>query len=276
MNIFLQNIKSTSPKVHCISNIVSANFCANGLLACGGLPIMAEDPIEVEEIVAQSMALSLSLGTPNQNKIKAIKLSGEKANSLNIPIVFDPVGIGASSFRMESAKDILSNINMSVIKGNVSEIKAIYFEKSFSKGIDAKDSINTTDSTKNKESYIQETVNIGKKLSDKVNSVIVITGAIDIVVYKNQYALIKNGHPMMSKITGVGCLLSTIIACFLSVNRNDIFMATIWAVCFLGICGEKAYSNDFTGSGSYYVNFLDQISSLSAEELNKEAKYEIY
>lgn len=264
----LETIRIKKPKIHCISNIVSANFCANGIIAVGGLPIMADDLEEVAEITSKCSGLNLSLGIPNPKKIDAMILAGKKANELHIPVILDPVGVGASSFRMNSVNRIIENVKIQVIRGNLSEIKSVYYQKSFSNGVDL-DVSNLNES-------LEDIIDLAKKTAMKINCIVIITGEVDVVTDGGITYIIKNGHSMLANITGSGCLLSAIITTFVSVNRNQALLAAVTAVSSIGICGELIMEKGCCGSGSFATSLLDELYNLSEDKIREGAKYEIY
>ncbi|MBZ2174277.1 hydroxyethylthiazole kinase [Schnuerera sp. xch1] len=270
----LENVNVSSPLVHNITNYVTVNDCANALLACGGSPIMADNVLEVEDITSISNALVINIGTLNERTIESMIKAGKKANEINIPVIFDPVGAGASKLRMETTFRLLKEIKFSVIRGNVSEIKVIG-EKSIdnkSRGVDASVSDKITD--KNLDEYVI----YAKNLSKKIGSVIAITGAIDIIAYNNKAFVIRNGHPIMSKISGTGCMLSSIIGAYCGANYDKLLDATVAAVSIMGICGEKAYEKmkeNSSGTSSCKVHLIDYISRINKEILEERAKIEI-
>lgn len=268
----LQNIKNKTPLVHCITNYVTVNDCANILLACGGSPIMADDKNEVEEITSICNALDINIGTLNERTVESMVLAGKKSNELSHPVVLDPVGAGASKLRTETTFKLLDEVNFSVIRGNISEIKTVYRGSGTTKGVDADVSDIVT------EENLNEAVEFAKKLSEKTGSIIAITGAIDIVSDKNKSYIIRNGNSMMSKITGTGCMLTALITAFCATNADNLLDATATAVVMMGLCGELAYENvikNNTGTSSYRTYLIDEISKITAEILEEGAKVEI-
>ena len=133
----LERVRAQGPRIHCITNLVSANDCANILLACGASPIMAEDPREAEEITGLCDGLDLNLGTLSERKLEAMVLSGVRANAMGIPVVLDPVGLGASRFRREAGKLLLEKVRFTAIRGNLSEIRALALDQGSTGGVDA-------------------------------------------------------------------------------------------------------------------------------------------
>ena len=267
----LENVKKTAPLIHNITNYVTVNDCANILLACGGSPIMSDDIDEVEEITSICGGLNINIGTLNQRTIPSMLAAGKKANSLGHPVVLDPVGAGASLLRTRTALKLLDEINFAVIRGNVSEIKALARGSGTTKGVDADGSEQIT-----KENTEQMTA-FAKEFSQKTGAVIVITGATDIVADKNKAFRIYNGHKDMSRVTGTGCQLSAMIAAYVTANPGDTLTAAAAAVCAMGLCGEiaKKRTRESDGNATYRNYIIDAVYNLTPEQLEKEARYEM-
>ena len=267
----LEQVRAHTPLVHCITNYVTVNDCANILLACGGSPIMADDPEEAADITSICNALVLNIGTLNQHTIPSMTLAGRRANELGHPVVLDPVGAGASALRTNTAHALLNDVRCAVIRGNISEIKALALGGSSTKGVDA-DAADAID-----EGNLGTVVAFAKEFARKSGAVIAITGAIDVIADANRACLIRNGHPMMSKITGTGCMLTALIAAYLAANPNQHFEATVAAVCSMGLCGERAHArlSSADGNATYRDRIIDEIFRLSGDVLEEGAKYEI-
>ncbi|MDF2474028.1 MAG: thiM [Anaerocolumna sp.] len=265
----LESVRKNSPLVHSITNYVTANDCANVLLALGASPIMADDFNEVSEITAMSNALVINIGTLNERTIQSMVLAGKKANELNIPVIFDPVGAGASKFRTNTALFLLNEIKFNVIRGNVSEMKALCDGTRNTRGVDANNLVNAE--------TLDQTIHYGKSLAIKFKSIIVITGVIDIVTDGTQTYAIYNGHPLMSKISGTGCMLSAIIGGFCGANPKCLLPTTAAAVCTMGICGELGYqqmTEQNGGTATYKIHLIDSISKINIDILKAGAKIE--
>ena len=251
----ISHLKSQTPLIHCITNYVTVNDVANVLLACGGSPIMADDIQEVAEITSICSATVINIGTLNTRTIDAMLTAGKKANELGHITILDPVGAGATKLRTETTLRLLNEIQFSVIKGNISEIKTIYQGSGTTKGVDADISDIVT------ENNIDEAIALAKELSKKTNAVIAITGVIDIIADSKKAYIIKNGHAMMSKITGTGCMLTAMIAAYCASNTNDILEATAAAV--------------YAGTSSFRMHLIDAISKLDDETLTGGCNIEI-
>lgn len=267
-----ENVRKLNPLVHCITNYVTANDCANIILSCGASPIMADDPMEVAEITAASDSLVINIGTINAGKIEAMIMAGRTANRLNIPVILDPVGAGISKLRKGSVERLLKEVKFSVIRGNASEIKAMTLNTKSTSGVD----VQAQDKIEN--NNLEEIISIAKGLSKKTSSVIAISGEVDIVVDKDRVSLIRNGHPYMSKITGTGCMLTSVIGAFCGANKDFIMEGVVTAIALMGICGEEAYkkiSNRNEGVGSFKTYLLDNMSLIDTLPIKEVMKVEI-
>lgn len=269
----IKNVKSNTPLVHNITNYVTVNDCANILLACGGSPIMADDIEEVEEITSISNALVINIGTLNSRTVESMLKAGKKANALNIPVILDPVGAGASKLRTDTTFRLLDEVKFTVIRGNMSEIKTVgNANTSGTRGVDASVSDSIT------EENIDEAVKYINSLSEKLSAVVAVTGAIDIVADGKKIYVIRNGHQFMSKISGTGCMLTSIIGAYCGANNDSIVEATAAAVCAMGLSGELAYEkmkkND-DGTSLLRSYLIDFMSKIDAEILKEGAKIEI-
>lgn len=270
---YMENVRKSSPLIHNITNYVTANDVANILIACGGSPIMADDEAEVEEITALCGGLNINIGTLNSKTIPSMLKAGKKASELSHPIILDPVGAGASSFRTKTALDLISNIKFTVIRGNISEVKVLALGEGGAKGVDANISDKITNNT------VNSTIEFAKAYSKKTGAVIAISGEIDIICNSNKAYIIDNGHPMMSKITGSGCMLTALTAAYITANQDNILEAAAAATIAMGICGELAYERlcETGGGNSTYRNYLiDAMSNLDGCTIERKAKYEIY
>lgn len=269
----LKNVKEQVPLVHCITNYVTVNDCANILLACGGSPIMADDEQEVEEITSVCGGLTINIGTLNSRTVKSMILAGKRANQLGHPVLLDPVGVGASKLRTETAIQLLETVKFAAVRGNISEIKTLALGSGNTKGVDADMADAVT------EENMERVIAFAGEFSRKTGAVIVITGAVDLAVDGKRAYVIRNGHPMMSKVTGTGCMLSAMMAAYLTANKDNPLQAAAAAVCAMGIAGERAYEKMLAahgGSGSYRMFLMDEISNMDEEILEQGARYEVY
>ena len=260
-------VRETSPLVHCISNLVSANDCANIVLAAGASPIMADDPEEVEEITALSRALCLSLGTPNPRKAEAMVKAGRTAARLGLPVVFDPVGVGASQFRQSIAAEVLREVPVAVLRCNASELQALSGLAQVSRGVDAGKTLPS------------ETLRpLAEQFAAQHHCVAAVTGAEDIVTDGKTTHILRNGTPLLRRVTGAGCMLSVLTAAFVGANPDRPLAAAAAAVCAMGLCGETAAARltGEEGTGTLRMYLMDAVSNLTGEQLDQGANDELY
>lgn len=267
----LEKTARKNPLIHCITNYVTVNDCANILLACGGSPIMADDAEEAAEITSLCSGLAINIGTLNSRTVTTMRLAGRRANDLSHPVVFDPVGAGASSLRTRTAASLLRDIRFTAIRGNGSEIRAIAQGAGLTKGVDADISDLTTEET------LPSVIKSAQSLSDKTGAVIAVTGPIDVVTDGVKTYVIRNGHPMMSKITGAGCMLTCVMAAYCAANPEEPLEAVAAAVAAMCLCGELAHERvtaESAGTGTMRVALIDAMSNLDAKTLNGGIKIE--
>lgn len=271
LDLMLKNVREKCPLIHNITNYVTVNDCANIVLACGASPIMSDDIDEVEEITAICGGLNVNIGTLNQRTIPAMLAAGKKANELGHPVVFDPVGAGASKLRTLTALRLLEEVRFTVVRGNISEIKTLALGSGTTKGVDADVADKVT------EENLEGAVAFAKSFAQKTGAIVAITGAIDIVADGSRAYCIRNGHPMMSSITGTGCQLSAMTAAYVTANPEHPLEAAAAAVCAMGLCGQIAHKRltPLDGNSSYRNYIIDAIYNLTPEELEKGAIYEV-
>lgn len=268
----MKNVQQKSPLIHCITNYVTVNDVANAILACGASPIMADDIKEVEEITSICNATYINIGTLNDRTIESMIKAGKMANYLSHPVVLDPVGAGASRLRTDTTFRLLDEIKFSVIRGNISEIKTIYTGSGNTKGVDADVRDRITGEN------LDDLVLLAKNMSKRLNSVIAITGPTDIVADEEKAYIINNGHPLMSKITGTGCMLTGVIAAFVAANMENVTKATAAATAIMGLSGELAYKKvkeNNEGTSSLRTYLIDEISKMNIDPLKGGVKVEI-
>lgn len=254
-------IHAKSPLVHCITNYVTVNDCANAVLAIGASPIMADDIDEAADIASISSALVINIGTLNSRTIKSAISAGKRANELNIPVVFDPVGAGASKLRNETTQSILKEVKVDIIRGNLSEMAFVAGLSASTKGVDS----SAVDMDK-------DPVWTAKKVAKLYSCTAAITGAVDTVSDGTRCVQLGNGHPMLSKITGSGCLTSAITGAFAAV-LSDSLAAACGAILTTSIAGELAYAKSGSlGTGSFHISLIDYISTMSEDIMLKYAK----
>lgn len=266
----LKNVRATTPLVHCITNYVTVNDCANALLACGGSPIMSDEPLDVGDIQTICGGLVLNIGTLNAHTIEGMKAAAAKATELGHPIVLDPVGAGASKLRTETAGMLLDTYDVSVIRGNMSEMKALAGAAAATRGVD----VNPDDAVTG--DNLQESAAFAKALAAKTGAIIAITGAIDIVADADGAFAISNGSPIMGKITGAGCMLTCVTAAYAVANQDALLEGVVAAIAGMGVAGEIAAARmqPVDGNASFRTYLIDALYSMSGEALEAVSRVE--
>ena len=262
----LENVRERAPLVHHITNYVTVNDCANITLSIGASPVMADDINEVEAMTSIASSLVINIGTLNSRTVECMIKAGKKANEVGIPVILDPVGAGATPYRTKVAKTIMDNIELAVIRGNLSEIKTLYGINTKTKGVDSLYDTSIKDE-------LEKGKLLAKDFSKRVGSIIAITGAVDIVTDGNIIYTVENGHKIMSKITGTGCMCSSLIGSYLG-THDDNLLAALSGVVSMGISGELAYESlkEGEGTGTFKVRLMDNIYNLSKEVIEKRGK----
>lgn len=242
----LHEMRTAKPLVHNITNVVVANFTANGLLAAGASPVMANAKEEAADMASAADALVLNIGTLNPMQVESMLLAGAAANKKGIPVVLDPVGAGATAYRTDTARQLLSEIDISLIRGNAGEIAAVAGLESDTRGVDSGSSQATTAET-------------AEQAFGVLNIPIVVTGAVDAVTDGKDMYRIHNGHSMMTKVTGSGCLLSSLIGSFLTITEDTAYGAAA-ALGYYGIAAEKAGGfASMRGPGTFQAELLNAL-----------------
>lgn len=272
----LKNIREKNALTHCITNSVTINDCANAVLAIGGSPFMAEDAEELEEVVTIADVLVINIGKLSKNQIESMKISAKTANATNTPIILDPVGVGVTQLRNRTTLDLIENYDITAIRGNISEIKAIaklvgvLDESNTAKGVDVNiDDIITEENLKVNGDVICE-------LANKLNTVILASGPIDILSDGKTTVAIDNGDDMMPLITGSGCMLSSIVGS--CIGGSNPFDGSLVAILAMNIAGEKARAKveqKNEGTGSFRAYLIDYLYKTDSETLINESNIKI-
>ena len=266
----LKNVRTTTPLVHCITNYVTVNDCANALLACGGSPIMSDEPLDVGDIQTICGGLVLNIGTLNEHTIAGMKAAGAKATELGHPIVLDPVGAGASALRTQTASELLDGYDVKVIRGNMSEMKALAGAAASTRGVDVNPDDAVTDGN------LPESAAFAKSLAAKTGAVVAITGAIDIVADAERALAIRNGSPLMGKITGAGCMLTCVTAAYAVANPDSLLEGVVAAIAGMGVAGEMAAARmqPVDGNASFRTYLIDALYNINGRALEAVARFE--
>lgn len=253
-------VREKSPLVHNITNYVTVNDVANIELAMGASPIMADDENEAADIASIAKALVINIGTLNSRTIVSMIKAGKAANSKNIPVVFDPVGAGASALRNETTEKLLKEVKMTVIRGNVSEMSYIAGISANTKGVD----VSADDLRRDK-------LSIAKAVAEKYGCTAAITGEVDVITDGKRSVEIHNGVAELSRVTGTGCMTTGLLGGFAAVCEP--FAAAVCAVASMGIAGELSFErNCKPGTGSFHIGFIDAISLMNGEIFTERAK----
>ena len=268
----LRAARKKKPLVQCITNVVTVNDCANIILAAGGTPTMAHIREEAAEAVRAASALVVNLGATEY--IDSMVLAGKEANRLGIPVVFDPVACGATEFRRNAGRRLLDEVRFQVIRGNVSEIRALS-EGQCSRGcgVDA-----SADDAVTGES-LPLVVYTARSLAASTGAVVAVSGAEDVISDGSRTVIVANGCATMARITGSGCMLSSLCGVFAGVLPEDPFRSAVTAFTVMGVAGEaaeRARIRKGTGNATFRTDLIDAVFCLTEEQLVKEARYEIY
>jgi hydroxyethylthiazole kinase len=255
----LRRLRETRPLVHQITNYVVMNETANATLAIGALPVMAHAPEEVEEMVGLAGALVLNIGTLSSSWVDAMLIAGRAANARGVPVVLDPVGVGATRYRTDTAKRILAEVDVAVLRGNAGEVATLA-------GVDAEvrgvESIGAAGSG----------AEVARTAAAALGVVASVTGSVDHVSNGERVVAVENGHPLLGSITGTGCMSSAITGAFLAVRADDPLAAAAEALAAFGVAGENA-APGAKGPGSFHVNLYDALAALDPDILDERARF---
>ncbi len=254
---FLEKVRQHNPLVHNITNVVVTNFTANGLLALGASPFMAYAHEEVAEVAAMAGAIMLNIGTLDPYTVQSIKLAGRAANAAGVPVVFDPVGAGATAYRTASAHEIIADVRVDILRGNIAEVAHVIGESWQIKGVDAGGGEG-------------DRAALALRAAQKLDCIVVITGQQDIITDGVRLNTVSNGHALLTQVTGAGCLLSSVVAAFAAVaeSNEQRLEAVTEAVASYGLAAELAAIDVAgQGTGSFQVAFLNRLSTITAEHV---------
>ncbi|NPU85054.1 MAG: hydroxyethylthiazole kinase [Syntrophaceae bacterium] len=256
----LGEVRRRSPVVHNITNYVVMNSTANALLAVGASPVMAHAPEEVEEMAGLAQALVINIGTLSVPWIQAMLLAVREAARRKIPIVLDPVGAGATTYRTKTALEIMDAVPVSVLRGNASEIRALVESDAKTKGVD---SLDDSDSA----------VAAARELNRSRGSVVCVSGETDYIVGPDRTVSIRNGHPLMPRVTGLGCTATALCGAFAAVEE-DPMLAVASAMAVMGIAGEMA-AEKAAGPGTLQLYFLDALWLMTDLDIRNRLRAEV-
>ena len=267
----LKMTREREPLVQCITNFVTVNDCANIILAAGGTPAMSHVKEEAAEAVQKVDALVCNMGAIED--AQAMILAGKEANRLGIPVILDPVAAGGTSLRRATAKQLLEEVHFAVIRGNASEIRSLAGEKVTGRGVD----VSALDAVT--EEKLPEAVKTVELMARRLKSVIAVSGKTDIVSDGDRTVLIRNGCATMSRITGSGCMVTSLIGVFCGASPKRSFEAAAAGLAVMGIAGETAESlrlSKGTGNATFRNDLIDAVFNFTENQLTEEIKIEVY
>jgi hydroxyethylthiazole kinase len=250
-------VRKNHPLVHHITNYVTVNDCANITICAGGAPIMADAIEEVAEMTGIVGALVLNIGTLNKRQIESMIAAGRKANEVKIPIILDPVGVGATRFRTDTARRLLDELEITILKGNAGEIGVLAGANGKVRGVDSA-------------GLTGDPIAIAKEFASVAGLTVVVSGAADIVTDGKRVLLVKNGHPMMGSISGTGCMAASVTGAF-AAEEKDPVLAAAGALAAFGIAGERAAARA-QGPYTFKVALFDELAGLTPAALQSAAK----
>ncbi len=253
----LERVRHNSPLVHCITNYVAMNFNANALLAIGASPVMAHAKEEMADMTAIASSLSLNIGTLDSQWVEGIFAAGDSMMALGKPIIFDPVGSGATPYRTGVSREIIARFRPTIIRGNGSEIMSLVDAEVLSKGVDSSVSSDLA-------------IEAAKLLALSSGAVVVVSGETDYITDGNRVETIANGSKMMTSVTAMGCTATVIVAAFAAVNPSP-FEAALHAMALMGVAGERAAAKS-AAPATLQRNFIDELYTISGQTLAAEVR----
>jgi len=249
----LRHVRARKPLVHHITNVVTVSDCANATLYVGGLPVMANSPEEAQEMVGLAQALVLNIGTLHAEQIEAMLLAGGRANALGIPIVLDPVGAGATSYRTQTALRLLRELTITVIKGNAGEIATLAGQRAEVRGVES--------------GQVDDVTIPATALSASTGGVVAVTGARDLVVQGELMAWVEGGSPRMRTFVGSGCVAASIVGAFVGAYPEHPFEATVAALTVYRKAAERAAARNPEGPVAYRDLVYAELERVAPEDL---------
>ena len=267
----LSLVRERAPLVQCITNFVTVNDCANIILAAGGSPSMADDVREAAEAVRGSAALVCNLGAIAA--VDAMVSAGKTANELGKPVVLDPVAAGNTALRRQESGRLLAGVKFAAIRGNASEIRALARGELTGSGVDVSGEDAVTDAT------LPRTVETARLWAKQTGAVVAVSGPIDVVTDGGQTVLLRNGCATMARITGSGCMLTSLLGAFCGADPGHPFEAACAAIAAMGVAGDLAEERRLrngTGNATFRTDLIDAVFNLTEEQLNGRVRYEVY
>ncbi|WP_142505967.1 hydroxyethylthiazole kinase [Melghirimyces algeriensis] len=256
LSALIVKLREERPLVHNMTNVVVTNFTANGLLALGASPVMAYAREEVADMARIAGALVLNLGTLSAELVESMMIAGQAANKHGVPVLLDPVGAGATPYRTISAQRILQEVDVSLIRGNAAEIAHLIGEDHTIKGVDAGDT-----------KLGDERRALAVRAAKKLNTVVVVTGSEDVITDGQSGNMVRGGHPLLTQVTGTGCLLTSVLGAFVAVEKDRLLAGTAGLGFYGAAALRGAERTENQGVGSFQIAFLDELSRLNPVSL---------
>lgn len=258
----LEKVRSENPLVHNITNVVVTNYTANGLLALGASPVMAYAKEEVAGMAAIAGALVLNIGTLDETVVHAMHIAGKSANAHRVPVVFDPVGAGATPYRTETARRMMKEVGVNILRGNAAEVANVIGEAWAIKGVDASGEAGDAGA-------------LAHRAAQALGCTVVVTGKDDFVSDGAVTYRISNGTPLLTKVTGTGCLLTSVIGAFAAVEYNPV-EASVAALAYYGVAAEAAVAISGPDQpGTFQIELLNQMHRITPQEVDRSANVSI-
>ncbi|WII37188.1 hydroxyethylthiazole kinase [Paenibacillus thiaminolyticus] len=255
VSALIDKLREARPLVHNMTNVVVTNFTANGLLALGASPVMAYAREEVADMASIAGALVLNLGTLSEDTIESMIVAGQSANAHGVPVLLDPVGAGATRYRTVSALRVLREVQVSLVRGNASELANLIGEQRVIKGVDAGDSAE------------DERVELAVRAARSLQTVVAITGPEDVITDGQAGYIVKGGHPLLAQVTGAGCLLTSVLGSFAAVERDVLLAGAAGLAFYAAAAYDAAARTEEDGPGSFQIALLDELSRLNRDSL---------
>ncbi|MFB1050298.1 hydroxyethylthiazole kinase [Paraliobacillus sp. JSM ZJ581] len=256
LTTLINAVRQKNPLVHNITNEVVVNFTANGLYAIGASPVMANAMEEAADMAKNADALLLNIGTLTGDQADVMIEAGKAANEKGIPVVLDPVGVGATPYRNQVASRILNEVKLTMIRGNAGEVSQLVGLEAQVRGVDSSGSF--------------DNISIARHAEQELGIPVLVTGEKDVITDGKDLFEVSNGAPLLTKVTGTGCLLGSVVAAFLATGENHVKAAAA-AVVFYNVAAEKAAKN-VNHPGSFQIAFLDALASTTSEDVSTHAK----
>jgi hydroxyethylthiazole kinase len=254
----LASLRESKPLVHQITNYVVMNETANATLALGALPVMAHAREEVEEMVGRASALVLNIGTLSEHWIEAMLLAGRAANGRGVPIVLDPVGAGATRYRTDTAKRLLGELRIAIVRGNAGEVATLVGVEAEVRGVESMGGGGNP-------------AELAREAARVLGIVAAVTGPVDHVSDGGRVIGVANGHELLAAVSGTGCMATAITGCFLAVTPDAPLEAAAEALVAFGVAGEDA-AKDARGPGTFHAGLYDALAGLDPDTLDSRAE----